>query len=213
MNLSPLFYVRPGEEIFAPSVQHPHEDAGADVRAYAANTYNDSDAVQFWREWSADTDRYNTGLYIDGVADNSATETEFLEKIKQAGGAIFLRPGDRTLVSSGFKVILPSLSQLPFPWNNFISVYKIVPRSGLANKHKIRVTNSPGIIDSGYQDWVRVSLTNDGDDFQAFTHGSRIAQGLCEVVIDQTDRQITTNESVFDLSQRSTKGFGSTGGK
>jgi dUTP pyrophosphatase len=92
-------------------------------------------------------------------------------------------------------------------------VYKIVPRSGLANNHGIKVTNSPGIIDRGYRGWVKVSLTNDGYDYHVFTHGSRIAQGLCELVINQTKRQVVTNESVFDLSQRSANGFGSTGGK
>jgi dUTP pyrophosphatase len=91
-----------------------------------------------------------------------------------------------------------------------LCVYKIVPRSGLAHKHGVVVTNSPGIIDAGYQDWVKVSLTNTRDNYHVFTHGSRIAQGLCEVVWDQSGNQATTNENVFSVTGRSTGGFGST---
>lgn len=211
--LCPLFYTRPGDEDFAPTVQHPHEDAGADIKAYAKEVYTTPSAVSFWRRYENDSVSYASGLFIDGVRDNSATETEFVNRLDECSGGVFLPPGERILVDTGFKVILPVLSQLQFPWSSLIATYKIVPRSGLANKHGITVTNSPGIIDSGYQDWVKVSLTNDGNDYHVFTHGSRIAQGLCELVIDQTKRQVVTNESVFELSQRSTNGFGSTGSK
>jgi dUTP pyrophosphatase len=208
--ISPLFFVNPGDEAFVPTVSHPGEDAGADIRAHAQNSYDHASAVLFYREFEEWAIKHGTRLYIDGEVFTSESETDFVEVVEQCGGAVFLGPDETELVHSGFKVILPKLDGLGSPWNNFISVYKIVPRSGLAHNHKILVTNSPGIIDSGYQDWVKVSLTNRGDNFHVFTHGSRIAQGLCELVIDQSRSEFTTVPGVFGVTARATGGFGST---
>lgn len=209
--IAPLFYVRPGDEQFVPQVSHPHEDAGADIRAHVKDEYDRDVAIDFYREFESDTLRHGTRLYIDGEIFTSESESDFLTVLDECEGGVLLAPGDTVLVSSGFKIILPCLKNLNFPWSSLLPVYKIVPRSGLAHKHRIVVTNSPGIIDAGYQDWVRVSLTNNGDSYHVFTHGSRIAQGLCEMVFDQTGSQSTTNESVFDVTGRTTGGFGSTG--
>ena len=209
--VSPLFYVRPGDESFVPQVSHPGEDAGADIRAHVTDTYDRDDAIDFYREFESASLRHGTRLYVDGEVFTSESESDFLDVLDQCGGAALLGPGCTELVSSGFKVILPNLKNLTFPWSSLVSVYKIVPRSGLADKHGVIVTNSPGIIDAGYQDWVKVSLTNTRDNYHVFTHGSRIAQGLCEMVFDQSGNKSTTNENVFEVTGRSTGGFGSTG--
>ena len=138
------------------------------------------------------------------LTDDCESQPPFRECGRQGFIHFPIKPG-------AVKIILPNLSNLNFPWSSLLPVYKIVPRSGLANKLRIVVTNSPGIIDSGYQDWVRVSLTNNSKSYHVFTHGSRIAQGLCEMVFDQTGNQSTTNESVFNVTGRTTGGFGSTG--
>lgn len=208
--ISPLFFVNPGDEAFVPTVAHPGEDAGADIRAHARDTYDRNGAVAFYRNFETWSLKYGTRLYVDGEVFTSESESDFIDVLEQCGGGVFLKPGETVLVHSGFKVILPSLSGLGSPWNSLLSVYKIVPRSGLAHKHNIVVTNSPGIIDSGYQDWVKVSLTNRGDDHHVFTHGSRIAQGLCELVLDQSKSDYTTNSGVFGVTARYTGGFGST---
>ena len=208
--ISPLFYVNPGDESFVPTVSHPGEDAGADIRAHTRDGYDHESAIRFYRDFEQWTMKYGARLYVDGEVFTSESEGDFVDVIEQCGGAVFLAPGETQLVHSGFKVILPKLDGLGSPWNNLLSVYKIVPRSGLAHKHKVVVTNSPGIIDSGYQDWVKVSLTNRGDDYHVFTHGSRIAQGLCELVLDQSRSNHTTNPGVFNVTARSTGGFGST---
>lgn len=208
--VSPIFYVRPGDESFVPRVSHPGEDAGADIRAHVTDTYDRDDAIDFYRDFESVSLRHGTRLYVDGEVFTSESESDFLRVLDECGGAVLLGPGCTELVSSGFKVIVPSLRGLNFPWSSMVSVYKIVPRSGLAHRHGITVTNSPGIIDSGYQDWVKVSLTNTRDDYHVFTHGSRIAQGLCEFVLDQSGNQATTNENVFSVTGRATGGFGST---
>jgi dUTP pyrophosphatase len=208
--ISPIFYTEPGNEALVPTVSHPGEDAGADVKVNAKPFYDRNDAIDFYRDFESWSLKYGTRLYVDGEVFTSESETDFLDVIEQCGGAVLLPPGETTLIHSGFKIILPNLSGLGSPWNSLIPVYKIVSRSGLAHKYGVVVTNAPGIIDSGYQDFVKVSLTNRGDNFHVFTHGSRIAQGLCELVIDQSRAKSTTNASVFDVTARATGGFGST---
>lgn len=208
--IAPLFFTNPGDEMFVPKVSHPGEDAGADIRAYVKDDYDRGEGIEFYRDYERYALKYGTRLYVDGEVFTSESESDFLHLIDEFGGAVLLGPGEVKLVSSGFKILLPKLSNLGFPWNSLIAVYKIVPRSGLAHKHNVTVTNSPGIVDSGYQDWVKVSLSNRSEDHHVFTHGSRIAQGLCELVIDQSGNEKTTNQGVFDVTARSTGGFGST---
>ena len=208
--ISPLFYVNPGDELFVPTVVHPGEDAGADIRAHARDGYDHDTTIAFYRDFEKWALKYGTRLYVDGEVFTSETETDFIDVVEGCGGAVLIAPGETVLVHSGFKVVLPRLDQLGPPWNSLLSVYKIVPRSGLAHKHNIVVTNSPGIVDSGYQDWVKVSLTNNGDSYHVFTHGSRIAQGLCELVLDQSRAGSTTSSGVFATTARATGGFGST---
>ena len=207
---SPLFFVNPGDEAFVPTPAHPGEDAGADIRAHARDTYDHDSAIQFYRDFEQWAMKYGTRMYVDGEVFTSESEGDFVSVVEQCGGAVLLAPGETTLVHSGFKVLLPKLGGLGSPWNNLLPVYKIVPRSGLAHKHNVVVTNSPGIIDSGYRDWVKVSLTNRGDNYHVFTHGSRIAQGLCELVIDQANSTHTTDPGVFGSTARAFGGFGST---
>lgn len=203
MNIT--FYTLPGNEKFAPRVSHPGEDAGADIRAYAKDTYNRNDAVEFFRDFESCALKYGARLYIDGEVFTSESEIDFLDLIDGLGGAAFLLPGDTIKINAGFKIHMDRGDI-----SNLLPVYKIVSRSGLACNHGVVVTNSPGIIDSGYQDWVKVSLTNDGDNHHVFTHGSRIAQGLCELVYDQSVFPVVTDPSIFSPTSRGQGGFGST---
>lgn len=85
---------------------------------------------------------------------------------------------------------------------------EIAPRSGLATKHGLTVTNSPGIIDAGYRGEIIVSLTNHGDKPFFINKGDRIAQML----IRQTPIIHLVETSTIDTNTaRGTNGFGSTG--
>jgi dUTP pyrophosphatase len=210
--LAPTFYVKPGDEQFVPQVAHPHEDAGADVKAYVPE-FNPEEIRAFYMGYHrlppVASVSLKAHLHLDGRKFTGDLGT-FLRILETAGGAVLLKPGETVLVDSGFKLLLPKPSELKTPFKGFVPVYQIVPRSGLACKHNIVVTNSPGIIDSGYRDWVKVSLTNNGKNYHAFSHGARIAQGLYSLVIDQTGNQVTTSEEAVDESQRGEGGFGST---
>ena len=204
------FFVDAGNEAFAPTVSHPGEDAGADIRAFTKEDYSRDAAEEFYKRFKKPIRNGIHDLYIDGNKYELDTLDAFLEEVEVTGGAIFLAPGETKIINSGFKVIMQRLDDLGAPWNQLLPVYKIMSRSGLACKHNIVVTNAPGIIDLGYQDWVKVSLTNQGKSLHVFTHGARIAQGLHEFVFDQQSAEITTEQSDFSDTLRSTGGFGST---
>ena len=107
-----------------------------------------------------------------------------------------LIPGKSTLVPAGFKMELPVGFEA-----------QIRPRSGLALKHDLMLTNSPGTIDAGYRGEVGVIMYNAGKSDFAISRGDRIAQmvicRLPEVVLSQVDGLSDTD--------RGEGGFGSSG--
>jgi dUTP pyrophosphatase len=208
--LAPLFYTLPGDDKFAPKVSHPGEDAGADIRLYrpkgcASGVY---EAIDFLADLLISTTDLVPSLFVNG---ERILPEQAYAKIDQSHGAIVVAPGQTILAETGFKVKLLKANELPEQFAGFVCQFKIVPRSGLAHKHGIVVTNSPGIIDAGYRDWVKVSLTNRGNDYHIFTHGARIAQGICELAVDLSNSAITNNALYLDDTARGTSGFGGTG--
>lgn len=190
---------------FIPTPAHPKEDAGADLKAFVpVDEYMISQHI--YRCIKSLNQQQVTDICIDGkfVDPNSIT----LSEIATTGGCISLLPGETTLINVGFKISLPTVDEI-YP---FLPVYKIVSRSGLSCRHKVSVTNRPGIVDKGYRDWIAVSLENEGKSAHIFTHGSRIAQGLYELVIDQgawSTEELRVSE--LNQSNRGENGFGSTG--
>jgi len=84
---------------------------------------------------------------------------------------------------------------------------QVRPRSGLARKNGIIVSNTPGTIDADYRGEIIVLLTNlTGGRFK-IERGMRIAQMvICPVV-----RGILTKVDELGVTERGTNGFGSTG--
>jgi dUTP pyrophosphatase len=84
----------------------------------------------------------------------------------------------------------------------------VLPRSGLALRHGITCLNTPGLIDAGYRDEVRVILVNT-DPVQPYTvrRGDRIAQ----LVIQPVERTAFVAVDALPDSARGLGGFGSTG--
>ncbi|MEY2433237.1 MAG: dUTP pyrophosphatase [Acidimicrobiaceae bacterium] len=84
----------------------------------------------------------------------------------------------------------------------------VLPRSGLAVRHGITCLNTPGLIDAGYRDEVRIILVNT-DPTEPYTvhRGDRIAQ----LVIQPVERSIFTAVEQLSDSTRGLGGFGSTG--
>ena len=84
---------------------------------------------------------------------------------------------------------------------------QIRPRSGLALKHNLTLTNSPGTIDAGYRGEVGVIMFNHGPEEFAVKRGDRIAQ-MVIAELPQTELLLSDELNATD---RGTGGFGSTG--
>lgn len=105
--------------------------------------------------------------------------------------------GGRALVPTGIAIAIPA------GWAGFVQ-----PRSGLALRHGVTVLNSPGLIDAGYRDELKVVLVNTDPAQDYVVHrGDRIAQLVLRPVAS------ASFEPVDELpeSHRATGGFGSTG--
>jgi dUTP diphosphatase len=112
-------------------------------------------------------------------------------------GARLRRGGGRALVGTGVALALPE------GYAGFVQ-----PRSGLALRHGVTCLNTPGLIDSGYRDELRVLLVNtDPDEDYEVHRGDRIAQ----LVIQRVERAEFEPVAELDASERGTGGFGHTG--
>jgi dUTP pyrophosphatase len=105
--------------------------------------------------------------------------------------------GGRALVPTGIAVALPD------GYAGFIQ-----PRSGLALRHGVTCLNTPGLIDCGYRDELKVLLVNtDPAEPYKVQRGDRIAQ----LVIQKVEAAAFTPVDELPPATRDTGGFGSTG--
>jgi dUTP pyrophosphatase len=121
-----------------------------------------------------------------------------------AGADLFARV-DATLVAGGGRALVPTGVALALPegWAGFVQ-----PRSGLALRHGVTVLNSPGLIDAGYRDEVKVILVNtDPEADYEVRRGDRIAQLVVRPVAEASF--VAVDE--LPGSVRDTGGFGSSG--
>ncbi|MBN2853592.1 MAG: dUTP diphosphatase [Clostridia bacterium] len=63
-----------------------------------------------------------------------------------------IEPGETIIIPAGFKLAIPEGFEI-----------QVRPRSGLSFKTPLRLSNSPGTIDSGYRDEVGILMTNTSD--------------------------------------------------
>jgi dUTP pyrophosphatase len=104
--------------------------------------------------------------------------------------------GGRALVPTGVAIALPD------GYAGFV-----LPRSGLAFRHGVTCLNTPGLIDSGYRDELKVLLVNlDPTEPFEVRRGERIAQLVVQAVARVEWHPVET----LDGSNRG-GGFGSTG--
>lgn len=84
-------------------------------------------------------------------------------------GTIF--PGETLVINTGLSFEIPLGYEI-----------QIRPRSGISLKTKIRVSNSPGTVDSDFRGVVGIIIDNIGTESFCINVGDRIAQGvLCPV--------------------------------
>jgi dUTP pyrophosphatase len=108
-------------------------------------------------------------------------------------------PKSQCIVHTGLAISIPNGFEI-----------QIRPRSGLALKHSITITNSPGTIDSGFLDEIMIIVYNLGDECFYVATGDRIAQAVLNK-IEQAEFEV-----VEDFDEKIKKddrggGLGSTG--
>jgi len=111
-------------------------------------------------------------------------------------GPVVIGAGERVAVATGLALEIPEGFE-----------GQVRPRSGLARKHGITLTNAPGTIDSDYRGEVTVLLVNLGREAHTIAPGDRIAQ----LVIAPVTRATLVEVRDLTDTQRGGGGFGHTG--
>lgn len=112
-------------------------------------------------------------------------------------GTKLARQGGRALVPTGIALALPN------GYAGFVQ-----PRSGLALRHGVTCLNTPGLIDSGYRDELKVLLVNtDPESDYEVIRGDRIAQ----LVVQRVEQVAFQEVAELPESERGSGGFGHTG--
>ncbi len=133
-----------------------------------------------------------------------------------AAEEVVIRPGETVIIPTGLKLAIPEGYEI-----------QVRPRSGISYKTPLRLSNSPGTIDSGYRDELGIIMTNSSETCgqneeemrsiesrgnQKGTYkirkGDRIAQIVLQVV---PKMKLTVVESVREIGSDRGGGFGSTG--
>lgn len=109
---------------------------------------------------------------------------------------VTLNPGERATVGTGLAVEIPQGC-----------VGLVFPRSGLASKHGITLSNSVGVIDSGYRGEIGATLLNQSDETATLDAGTRVCQ---LIVMPFVPCELVPCEELTE-TERGAAGFGSTG--
>ncbi len=107
-----------------------------------------------------------------------------------------IEPGKIVLIPTGIRIAVPPGYEA-----------QVRPRSGLALKYGITVTNSPGTIDADYRGEIKVILGNVGTESFAVRPGMRIAQ-LVVTPIVRAELEVV---STLPPTDRGSGGFGHSG--
>lgn len=110
---------------------------------------------------------------------------------------LMLKPLDRAKVPTGLIMILPEGYE-----------GQVRPRSGLAAKFGITLTNCVGTVDSDYRGEICCLMINLGNEPYTIQPGERIAQLIISPIV-----QVRTEfvERIPEETKRGSGGFGSTG--
>ena len=131
-----------------------------------------------------------------------------------------IAPGETKLIPTGIKFALPPGYEI-----------QVRPKSGRALKTKLRIANTPGTVDAGYRDEIKVIVENieppikdieyDFDDngtpiIKSILHGAAYTIGkgekFCQLVLMEVPKAALYRvEQVGEIGENRGGGFGSTG--
>ena len=131
-----------------------------------------------------------------------------------------IAPGQTMLIPTGIKLALPPGYEI-----------QVRPKSGRALKTKLRIANTPGTVDAGYRDEIKVIVENVEPPFKdidyafddngkiiinSILHGSAYSIGkgekFCQLVLMEVPKAALYRvESIGEIGENRGGGFGSTG--
>jgi len=133
-----------------------------------------------------------------------------------AAAGMIIRPGETVIVPTGLTMAIPEGYEI-----------QVRPRSGISYKTPLRISNSPGTIDSGYRDELGIIMTNTSDKnagsedemLNIASKGNRsgvyeIHKGdrIAQIVLQEVPRmKLKVVDSVAAMGNDRGGGFGSTG--
>ena len=120
-------------------------------------------------------------------------------------GADLVARADHVLAAAGGRALVPTgiAIALPDGYAGFV-----LPRSGLALRHGVTCLNTPGLIDCGYRDELKVLLVNtDPHEEYRVERGDRIAQ----LVVQRVEQARFDVVDSLPASERGLGGFGHSG--
>ena len=115
----------------------------------------------------------------------------------KAAETFMLIPGQTYNMSLGVGIAVPE-NQVAY----------VIPRSSIGTKTPLRMSNSIGVIDSGYTGEIHACYTNMSDKPYVIHEGDRIAQ----LVVHDIHLPGLELVDEFEETERGANGFGSTGG-
>lgn len=130
---------------------------------------------------------------LPAYATQGAAGMDLTAAIKEP---VTLESLDRTLIPTGLKIQLPKGYEA-----------QIRPRSGMAIKHGITLSNCVGTIDEDYRGEVCIGIINLSKETYTIQPGDRIAQ----MVVAPVQQVEITEVNSLDETARASGGFGSTG--
>ena len=113
--------------------------------------------------------------------------------------SVILGAGERTLIPTGIAIEIEDKGYGGF----------VFPRSSVASKFGVSLSNCVGVIDSDYRGEVKIPVINHSDESYTINDGDRIAQ---PVIMPVDDAEYELSDELDD-TQRGAGGFGSTGGR
>lgn len=146
------------------------------------------------------------GATLINVADavttgNTDANSPYDIAVEEGKLALFMYPHSRVLVPSGLKIALPEGYSMD-----------VRPRSGLALKYGITLTNTPGLVDEDYRGDVGLIIANTSEHPVIIVDGDRLGQIKISKDIPWTWEEVSS-EAELGATVRGEGGFNSTGTK
>lgn len=91
---------------------------------------------------------------------------------------VYISPNQTAIIPTGIKVAIPEGYEI-----------QVRPRSGLSVKTPLRISNSPGTIDSGYRDEIGIIVTNTSETHNHWANSSNSTYNNNVYFIEETNNK------------------------